>query len=126
MSWIGQALEWLRQFWVAANPSLYMQSPSPVLRRLNEDQTELSWQGAPFLFDRRSQTLTRTGSAVTPYSAVKAIIISGRRDDHEEWSVSLELGFFRSVFVGAAREQVDASIVAAHIATLMGKQVRVY
>ena len=122
MSWIGKALDSLRQLWLGFNPGCAPTPQAPVLRRLNEYQAELTWQGAPFLFDRRSQTITRSGG-VMHYSAIKSILISVSRTEHEEWSVALETGVFSRVSIGRTREQVDASIAAAHIATLTGKQV---
>lgn len=96
----------------------------PVLRRLSDDQAELCWQGRPFLFDRRSRTISRAGRAIVRFDAVRWIRISAN-GDNDEWRVILDIGIFRNIVVGTALDPTDASVAAAHIATVMNKKVRV-
>ena len=124
MSWIDRARESLRRLWAEMDPSLYV-PPQPELRRLNDDQAELCWQGRPFLFDRRAKTVSRAGKVLARYDAVRSIGISTHRES-DTWSVILDVGSLRNIVVGTAREQADASIAAAHIARVMDKQVRVF
>jgi hypothetical protein len=126
MSRIKNALERLRQIWSEMDPGLYGPSP-PTLRSLGNDRTEFSWQGHPFIFDRSSRTICRAGKVVAKYEVVRSIGISEHRDEGRTvcWSVFLEIGLFRNVAVGKTGDQTDASIAAAHLATVTGKRVRV-
>jgi hypothetical protein len=124
MSWIDEALKSLRRLWAEMDPSLYA-PPQPELRRLNDDLAELTWQGRPFVFDRRSRTVSRAGRVLVHYDAVRSIGISANSED-DRWSVILDIGIFRTIVVGTALEQADASVAAAHIATVMNKKVRVF
>jgi len=126
MSWIASALESLRRLWAELDPSQFV-PPQPTLNRLNDNQVELAWLGHPWLFDRRSKTISRRGRAPVHYDTVRCIGISEQRDDGRpvSWSVFLEIGFLRNVVLGTTREQVDASIAAAHVARVMEKRVRV-
>jgi len=126
MSRIQSTLEWLRRIWAEMDPRLYAPSQS-TLRSLDTDRTEFSWQGRPFLFDRSSRTISRAGRIVATYDAVRSIGISEHRDEGQamSWSVFLEIGFLRNVTVGSTEDQTDASIAAAHLATVTGKKVRV-
>jgi hypothetical protein len=124
MSWIGQALESLRRLWAEMDPSLQV-PPQPELRRLSEHVTELAWQGRPFLFDRRSKTISRAGRVVAHFDAIQSIAISTNTES-DTWNVILDIGSLRNIVVGRTREQAEASIAAAHLATVMDKKVRVF
>jgi hypothetical protein len=105
------------------DPRLYVPS-QPTLQSLDNDRTEFSWQGRPFLFERNSKTISRAGRAVATYDAVRSIGISEHRDEGQtkSWSVFMEIGFLRNVAVGSTEDQTDASIAAAHLATVMEKK----
>jgi|SRR5688572_17166963 hypothetical protein len=124
MSWFDKARESLRRLWAEMDPALFV-PPQPELRRLNDDQAELCWQGRPFLFDRRSRTVSRAGRVIARYDAVQSIGIS-MHSENNTWSVILDVGSFRNVVVGTSREQTDASIAAAQIARTMDKKVRLF
>lgn len=127
MSWILKALETFRRILGEIDPTL--NTASPTLRSLSSDRAELSWQGKPFVFDRRANTILRAGRVVAGYDAVRSIEIVERKDKDSRrgstWSVILEIGFPRNVVVGITRDQTDASVAAAHVATVTGKRVEV-
>jgi acyl-coenzyme A thioesterase PaaI-like protein len=119
-------LESIRRLWGEMDPRLFASS-QPTLRSMDDGRAELSWQGQPFLFDTNGRTILRAGRAIATYDAVRSIGISERRDENHgtSWRVTLETGFLRGVLVGSTSDQADASIAAAHLATVLGKQVQV-
>jgi hypothetical protein len=119
-----QFLKSLRRLWAEMDPSLYV-PPQPELRRLNDDQAELRWLGRPFLFDRRTKTISRAGKPLVHFDAVQSIGLS-MHTESDTWYVILDVGTFRNIVVGKTRDPADASIAAAHIATAVDKRVRVF
>ena len=126
MSGMQKVLTWLRQVWAEMDPSLY--APSlPTLRALDENRTEFVWQGPPFIFDRSMKTVSRSGEVVATFDVLRCIGISEHQGDESprSWSVFLDIGVFRNIRIGNTKDQTDASMAAAHIATATGKRVRV-
>jgi hypothetical protein len=120
------ALARLRELWAEMDPSLYGPSP-PTLRPLDETRTEFVWKGPPLLFDRVKKTVSRSGTVLATFDALKWIGISEHRsyESPRSWSVFLQIGVVRNIRIGNTEDQTDASLAAAHIATITGKQVRV-
>jgi hypothetical protein len=118
----------LRRMWAETDPDLYVrESAGPTLCRLDDDRTEFCWKGAPFLLDSRSRAITRDGRVLARYDAIRWVRISERKDEDGtmSWSVMLEIGLLRNVVIGRTCDGADASIAAAHFATVTGKKVRV-
>jgi hypothetical protein len=114
------------RFLVELDPTLAPPQP-PTLRRLDENRTQFHWQGPPLLFDSHAKTISRSGRVLAQYDAVRSISISKEEEDGEtvSCSVAIDLGPLRRIVVGTCDDSVDASIAAAHIAGVIGKQVRV-
>jgi hypothetical protein len=114
------------RFLVELDPTLAPPQP-PTLRKLDENRTQFHWQGRPLLFDSCAKTISRSGRVLAHYDAVRSIRISEDEADGEtiSCSVAIDLGPLRSIAVGTCDDSVDASIAAAHIAGVIGKQVRV-
>ena len=77
------------------------------------------------VFDQDFLMVMRDGSAVAAFASISSVEISRSRssDRPERWVVRLILHEGRTVFVGSVLEDVQASIVAARIATITGHGV---
>ena len=60
------------------------------------------------------------------YEAIQCVGIYVKRGSEcaMPWKVGLEIGFMRTIGIGSFETGVDASIVAAKISAIIGKQVR--
>lgn len=78
-----------------------------------------------FVVDRNVGTVARAGREVARIDAIRSIDIARIKDDDgpERWTVSLYLLWFSRVRIGSTTDDVDASIVAAHLSTITGKKV---
>ena len=118
-------VEGLRAVWRALAP--HSGQVEPVLVALDEWRTQLAWCVAPLVFDRRRQVVLRQGRAIARLADIRTVDVqhvSGDDDGPEHWRVSLGTGVFSDVEIGATRVDVEASIAAARIATLLDVPVR--
>ena len=98
----------------------------PCVSVLDEWRTEFSWRGPPMTFDRRRKSVLRGGCVLARYAEIKSVDVRHMRDDEspEYWKVSLSTGLFSGVEIGTTRNDVEASIAAARVATIAGVKVR--
>jgi hypothetical protein len=118
-------LDRLREFWRALEPNSDFAEPS--VRILDEWRTEFHWRGPPLTFDRRRQLVLRGGRVLVRSDDIKSVDVEYiRRDDEspERWKVRFSTGLFSGVEIGTTRNDVEASIAAARIATIAGIKVR--
>jgi hypothetical protein len=75
--------------------------------------------------DRQVGTVARAGRKVASIEAIRSIDIarSDEEDGPERWSVSLYISWFSRVHIGDTYDDVNASIIAAHLSTITGKKV---
>jgi hypothetical protein len=78
-----------------------------------------------FVVDRRVGTVARSGRPVARIDAIRTIDIGRTKDEDgpEYWTVSLYLSWFSRVHIGSTTDDVEASIIAAHLSTITGKKV---
>jgi hypothetical protein len=116
---------WVIEFWRSLAPNAF--AVEPQVGTLDEWRTEFAWRGAPLIFDRRSQLVLRDGRTLARLADVKSIDIQ-RVDWHDErpacWRVSLGMGLFSSIELGKTRDDLEASIAAARLSTVVGVKVR--
>jgi hypothetical protein len=118
-------IDWLREFWRGLEPGSDFAEPS--VRILDEWRTEFHWRGLPLTFDRRRKLVLCGGRVLARYADIKSVDVEHRcRDDErpEYWKVSLSTGMFSGVQIGTTRNDVEASIAAARIATIAEVKVR--
>lgn len=79
----------------------------------------------PLTVDAGRRVVERKGRTLARFSEVRHVQVSrsASEDGPDEWTVILHLGLFRNVRVGVTRDDVQASIVAARLATVIGKPV---
>jgi len=114
--------EKLRRLWRELDPSLYEGSKEPVMRRLDEHRAEFYWLGTTLVFDARTRTVQPRGKAPVKYDSIRDVAIFEYGED-PNWNVVLRMDGWAKIQVGHTREQVDASIAAAHLAKATGKKV---
>jgi hypothetical protein len=116
---------WLVQFWRALAPAAH--AVEPEVSTLDEWRTAFAWRGAPLTFDRRRRLVLRGGRTLLRLADVRSIDIQHiDRDDErpEYWRVSLGTGLFSSIELGTTPDDVEASIAAARLSTIVGVKVR--
>lgn len=91
-----------------------------------KDRLELSADGWPIVFERSSQVVSHSGRVVARFSSVETVdiahFINGK--GFEWWVLSLVLRGSKKIALGRSTDGVQISIVAAHAATILGKNVR--
>lgn len=118
-------IERLQEFWRALAPD--SDDVEPSVNVLDEWRTEFHWRGPPVTFDRRRNVILRGGRVLAKSADVASIDVAHVRQDDEQpeyWRVSLGTGMFSSAELGRTRNDVEASIAAARVATVMGVKVR--
>ncbi|GGC77335.1 hypothetical protein [Undibacterium terreum] len=84
--------------------------------------------GWPTIFDKPTQLVFYSGRPAATFSSIESIdvahFINGKRV--EWWTLSLSLRGGRKLAVGRSIDGVEASIAAAHAATITGKKVRAF
>jgi hypothetical protein len=118
-------LEWLRGFWRSLGPGF--DDADPSVRVLDEWRTEFNWRGPPLTFDRRLKMVLRGGRVLVKSADITSVDIEHIHWDDERpeyWKVSLGTGAFFGVAIGTTRNDVEASIAAARVATVAGVKVR--
>jgi hypothetical protein len=93
----------------------------------DDDQLILKNNSREFIVSKRYRTVKSGTHVLARFEAIETIDVRYHRgnDEPDYWSVTLNVkGSFFPVTIGHAREDVDASIVAARISTFTGKRVR--
>ena len=116
----------LQAFWRWLAPDLH--DAEPVVNVVDEWRTDFTWRGPPVTFDRRRNVVLRGGRVIAKYAEIQSIDVRyiRRNDDTPEfWRVSLATrAFFPELEIGTTRNDVEASIAASRLATVMGVKVR--
>ncbi len=115
----------LREFWHSLAPM--SDDVEPRVSKLDEWRTEFNWRGPPLTFDRRRKVVLRGERVLAKYADIKSVDVTHfcRDDDGPEyWKVSLSAGAFAGLEIGRTRNDVEASIAAARMATVAGVKVR--
>lgn len=104
-------------------------SPSYSITILAKDDLRLVLQhgGREIVADGRAR-MVRSGTRVlASFDAIASIDIrhcSANEDGPEFWEISLRLGGMARTLIGRSSDGTEASIVAARLATVTGRQVR--
>jgi len=120
-------LDRLRAFWRALAPEAAPAAPEPAVVELDASRFEFHWRGQPLLVDRRADTVQRGGRALLKASAIRTVDVTRfwpEDDDQDRWKVSLATDGFASQEIGRTRDDVEASIAAARLATALDVPVR--
>lgn len=122
----------LAQLARALAPQMARQAAPPPLQILRFDEEQLVIRGCEgrLCFERRRRLVRKSGRVVASFEAITQVRLVHHRggDDHPaSWSVDLHVkGWFSDVRVGTSEDDVDASIAAARIATVVGKPVKAW
>ncbi|NRR33476.1 hypothetical protein HSX11_25200 [Oxalobacteraceae bacterium] len=91
----------------------------------NENGLVLSADGWPITFDKRSQVVSCYGQPAVTFSSIESVVLAhftnGKR--FEWWVLSLMLRGGKTLAIGRSTDGAQASIVAAHVATITAKRV---
>jgi len=118
-------LDWSARLWHALTPESH--EAEPVVTVLDDRRTEFAWRGPVPTIDRRRRVLLRGGRVLAALPDIRSIdIVHLREDDDapERWRVGLGTGFFTGETLGTTQIDVEASIAAARLATVLGVKVR--
>jgi hypothetical protein len=118
-------LDRARQAWRAMTPEPH--EAEPVVDFLDDARAQFIRRGPTLTVDRRRQALLRGGRVVMPLDKIRSVDILHQRADEdrpEQWKVCLGLGFFSGETLGTTAIDVEASIAAARLATLLDVPVR--
>jgi hypothetical protein len=118
-------LDWLREFWRAMSPETH--EVEPVVDVLDEARSRFTWRGPTLTVDRARKVLLRGGRVVMPLARIRSVDVVHVRadeDDPERWKVCLGVGFFTGETLGITAIDVEASIAASRLATLLDVPVR--
>ncbi|MGM9483378.1 hypothetical protein ACS5PN_19430 [Roseateles sp. NT4] len=114
---------WL-SFWRSLAP--VQGSAEAFLVPLEDSRVEFHWKGRSVLLDQRLRLVLREGRVVGSFDKVLSVDVERSIDEDrpDEWTVLLRISEGVNVYLGSTKIDVDASIAAAKIATLVGAQVR--
>lgn len=109
--------------WLA--PSIY--DPIEVINQ-NKKQLVLQRGSVQILFDAERRGVYMQRRCVTAFDKIQAVEVrpTADEDDLDIWLLRLRLGWFSSIEIGNAAEEVDASIIAAQISTITGAPVNAW
>jgi hypothetical protein len=114
-----------RELWHAMTPE--SREAEPVVTVLDDERVEFAWRGPALIVDRKRRVLLRGGRMFMALGKIRSIDVIHQRadeDDPEQWKVCLGLGFFSGESLGTTTVDVEASIAAARLATLLDVPVR--
>jgi hypothetical protein len=117
----------VRRLWQALAPDADAAQPEAVVHALDDRRTEFAWQGPALVVDRRRQVVLRGGRVLLRLAQIRSVdIVHVRADEYtpEHWRVSLSTGLFAGETIGSTPDDVDASIAAARLATVLDVKVR--
>jgi hypothetical protein len=115
----------VRSIWRALAPE--PQEVEPVVSVLDDGRAEFAWRGPALVVDRRRGALMRDGRVLAGLARIRAVeIVHLRADDErpESWRVDLDIGASTDISLGSTKIDVEASIAAARLATLLDVEVR--
>jgi hypothetical protein len=115
----------LRELWRAFASDPHVVEPSAV--DVDAWRTEFHWRGPPLTVDRRRKAVLRGGRVLARCADIRSIDVQHVRADEdrpEHWRVSLGVGFFSGATIGTTRDDVEASIAAARLSTVLAVKVR--
>lgn len=122
---MGGFIDTLQRLWRALNPESY--EVDAVVEVLDEWRTAFTWRGPTLTIDRRRQAVLLEGNVLAWLADVRSVdvcYIRADEDTPERWKVCLGKGFLSGYELGRTRIDVDASIAAARLATVLGVKVR--
>lgn len=104
-------------------------SPNYAIAIIANDDLRLVLQhgGHEIVADRRNRTVWSGTRLLATFDAIESIDIrhcSSDEDGPEFWEISLRGRGISSTLIGRSSDDAEASIVAARLATVMGKKVR--
>ena len=116
----------LQGIWRWLAPDLH--DAEPVVNVVDAWRTDFTWRGTPVTFDRRRDVILRDGRVLARLADIQSVDVRyvRRNDDTPEfWRVSLTTrASFSELEIGTTRNDVEASIAASRLATVMGVKVR--
>ena len=118
-------LDWAGRLWRAMTPESH--EAEPVVKVRDEWRTEFAWRGPVLTVDRRRHAVLRDGRVLAALSDIRSVDIVHVRADEDSpecWRVGLGTGFFTGATVGTTQVDVEASIAAARLATVLDVKVR--
>jgi hypothetical protein len=76
-------------------------------------------------FTRNYRTISRSGRVIARFDEIRKVGIKVYKDEGVpfSWAVRLRVSWWRTMHLGRTRDDVTASICAAHVSTIMGKPV---
>lgn len=91
-----------------------------------QDRLVLSVNTRHVIADKISRLVSAAGRTVASFEAIQSIEVQHCRNGKrlEWWVVSLRLLSERRLRIGRTSDEVQASIAAAHLGTILGKDVR--
>ena len=94
----------------------------------SRDHLVLNVNSRRIIFNKRSQTVSSSGQVLTSFRTIASIDIDRcvDEDDGVYYAVCLRQAGRRSIEIGRTKDEVQASIAAAHISTITGKEVRAF
>jgi hypothetical protein len=123
----GAIRELLDAFLAKARSVLAPFSSLEIVRQ-DDDQLVLKNNSRQFIVNKRLHNVTSGTQVIALFDAIESIDIARHRTSDkapEYWSVSLTVkGQALPVIIGHSLDDADASIVAARISALTGKNVR--
>ena len=122
---MGGFRDWAGRLWRALTPESH--EVEPVVNVLDDWRTEFAWRGPTLTVDRRCRALIRDGRVLLALPDIRSVdVVHVRADDErpECWRVGLGTGFFTVVTLGTTTVDVEASIAAARLATVLDVKVR--
>lgn len=82
-------------------------------------------EGRKVVADKRYKVVRVDSRLATSFEAIQSIDIEQHvTDGSSVWSVSLYLSWWKRIHIGQSYDAVDASIAAAHLSRITGKEVR--
>ena len=118
-------LGWLLECWRALAPG--PDTIEPVVTVVDPWRTDFAWRGRPLTIDRRRQVVLRGGHELLRIADIQSVDVTHVRADEDSpelWKVGFSTGLFMGAEIGRTRDDVDASIAAARLSTVVGVKVR--
>lgn len=115
-----------REVWRALTPE-ESREVDPVVDVLDDGRAQFTWRGPTLTVDRRRRVVLRGGRVFAALDRIRSVDVIHQRADEdrpEQWKVCLGLGFLSGETLGTTAIDVEASIAAARLATLLDVPVR--
>jgi len=114
----------LLSFWQSLAPQLGATEPSLV--QLEDSRVEFLRKGRSVQFDQRRRLIVHEGRVLGSFDKVLSVDVERSTDEDrpDQWTVLLRFSEGANLFLGSTTEDVDASIAAAKVATVVGAKVR--